>query len=177
MLDLRRIALSAALVSTALLAPARAETVSLRYLCYADANECEVTRDLLDRFEKDNPSIKVVIDKVAFSVVRDQLETRLQAGEGPDMARVTTLASFNRYYLDLRPYVNAAYWEQNFASTLPWMRSSPSDTGIYGWMTQITATGAFVNKTLFDQAGVALPKPGASWDDWIKAAAEVQEKT
>lgn len=177
MLDLRRIALAAALVSTALTAPARAETVSLRYLCYADANECDVTRDLLDRFEKDNPSIKVIIDKVAFSVVRDQLETRLQAGEGPDMARVTTLASLNRYYLDLRPYVKADYWEQNFASTLPWMRSSPSDTGIYGWMTQITATGPFVNKTLFDQAGVAMPKPGASWDDWIKAAAEVQKKT
>ncbi len=156
---------------------AAADPVTLRYLCYADANECDVARDLLDRFEKQNPDIKVVVDKVAFSVVRDQLETRLQAGEGPDMARVTSLAVLNPFYLDLRPYVKADYWEKNFGSTLSWMRSGPKDTGIYGWMTQITATGPFVNKTLFDQAGVALPKAGASWDDWMKAAGEVQKKT
>lgn len=156
---------------------AAAEPVTLRYLCYQDADECDVTRDLLDRFEKQNPNIKVIVDKVAFGVVRDQLETRLQAGEGPDMARHTTLPGFNRYYLDLRPYVNAAYWEENFASTLPWFREGANDKGIYGWMTQITVTGPFVDKTLFDQAGVALPKPGATWDDWAKAAAEVQKKT
>ncbi|MDK9696527.1 MAG: extracellular solute-binding protein [Siculibacillus sp.] len=160
------------LVSTA----ASAETVTLRYLCYQDADECDVTRDLLDRFEKQNPDIKVIVDKVAFSVIRDQLETRLQAGEGPDMARTTTLAGMNRWYLDLTPHVNAAYWQQNFAASLPWMRSGPDDKGIYGWLTQITVTGPFVNKTLFDQAGVALPKAGATWDDWAKAAAEVQKK-
>lgn len=156
---------------------AAAEPVTLRYLCYQDADECDVTRDLLDRFEKQNPDIKVIVDKVAFSVVRDQLETRLQAGEGPDMARTTTLAGMNRYYLDLTPHVNAAYWQQNFADSLPWMRGSADDKGIYGWLTQITVTGPFVNKTLFDQAGVALPKEGATWDDWAKAAAEVQKKT
>lgn len=156
---------------------AAAEPVTLRYLCYQDADECDVTRDLLDRFEKQNPDIKVIVDKVAFSVVRDQLETRLQAGEGPDMARTTTLAGMNRYYLDLTPHVNAAYWQQNFADSLPWMRDGANDKGIYGWLTQITVTGPFVNKTLFDQAGVALPKEGATWDDWAKAAAEVQKKT
>jgi alpha-1,4-digalacturonate transport system substrate-binding protein len=161
------------LVSTA----ASAETVTLRYLCYQDADECDVTRDLLDRFEKQNPDIKVIVDKVAFSVIRDQLETRLQAGEGPDMARTTTLAGMNRYYLDLTPHVNAAYWQQNFAASLPWMRGGADDKGIYGWLTQITVTGPYVNKTLFDQAGVALPKAGATWDEWIAAAAAVQKKT
>lgn len=165
-----------ALASLAVTA-ARAEPVTLRYLCYQDADECDVTRDLLDRFEKQNPDIKVIVDKVAFSVIRDQLETRLQAGEGPDMARTTTLAGMNRWYLDLTPHVNAAYWQQNFATSLPWMRGSADDKGIYGWLTQITVTGPFVNKTLFDQAGVALPKDGATWDDWAKAAAEVQKKT
>ncbi len=155
-----------------------AQGVTLRYLCYADAdaNECDVARDLLDRFEKANPTIKVVVDKVGFNIIRDQIETRLQAGEGPDMARVTTLAGLNKYYLDLRPHIDAAYWEANFASTLPWMRVGKDDKGIYGWMTQITITGPIVNKTMFDQAGVKLPAPGASWDDWAKASGEVQKK-
>lgn len=43
-------------------------------------------------------------------------------------------------------------------------------------MTQLTVTGAFVNKTQFDQAGVKMPAAGASWDDWAKATAEVQKK-
>ncbi|HRJ69054.1 MAG TPA: ABC transporter substrate-binding protein [Beijerinckiaceae bacterium] len=156
--------------------PALAQTVNLRYLCYADANECDVARDLLDRFEKANPAIKVTVDKVGFAVIREQLETRLQGGEAPDMARVTNLGGLNKYYLDLRPHINAANWEANFATTLPWMRVGPNDKGIYGWMTQLTVTGPFVNKTMFDQTGVKMPGAGATWDDWAKALAEVQKK-
>lgn len=160
----------------ALSTTASAQSVNLRYLCYADANECDVARELLDRFEKANPSIKVTVDKVGFAVIREQLETRLQGGEAPDMARVTNLGGLNKYYLDLRPLVNAAYWEDNFGNTLPWMRVGKDDKGIYGFMTQLTVTGPFVNKTLFDQTGVKMPAAGASWDDWAKALAEVQTK-
>jgi len=166
------LSLSAAAFSGA----AEAQTVNLRYLCYADANECDVARDLLDRFEKANPTIKVTVDKVGFAVIREQLETRLQGGEAPDMARVTNLGGLNRYYLDLRPHVNAAYWEQNFGATLPWMRVGKDDKGIYGFLTQLTVTGPFVNKTMFDTTGVAMPGAGATWDDWAKATAEVQKK-
>lgn len=158
------------------LATGASAQINLRYLCYADANECEVARELLDRFEKANPTIKVTVDKVGFAVVREQLETRLQAGEGPDMARVTNLGGLNKYYLDLTPHVNAAQWEANFGSTLPWMRVGSADKGIYGFLTQLTVTGPFVNKTLFDQTGVAMPGAGATWDDWAKATAEVQKK-
>lgn len=153
-----------------------AQGVNLRYLCYADANECEVARDLLDRFEKANPDIKVSVDKVGFAVIREQLETRLAAGEGPDMARVTNLGGLNKYYLDLSPHIDAKNWEANFGTTLPWMRVGKDDKGIYGWMTQLTVTGPFVNKTMFEQAGIALPGPGATWDDWAKATGEVQKK-
>ncbi|MBL8832979.1 MAG: extracellular solute-binding protein [Rhodospirillales bacterium] len=150
--------------------------VELRYMCYADANECEVSRDLLDRFEKANAGIKVVVDKVGFNVIREQLETRLEAGQGPDMARVTNLGGLNKYYLDLAPHVDAAYWNDNFGQTLNWMRVGPNDKGVYGFLTQLTITGPFVNKTMFAEAGVALPGPTATWDDWAAAIAQVQKK-
>ncbi|MEZ5647381.1 MAG: extracellular solute-binding protein [Alphaproteobacteria bacterium] len=155
---------------------AAAQTVELRYMCYADANECEVARELLDKFEAKNPGIKVVIDKVGFSVVRDQLETRLASGQGPDMARVTTLGGLNKYYLDLRPYVKADYWEENFSQPLKWLRVGANDKGIYGFLTQLTITGPFVNKTMFAEAGVPLPNEKATWDDWAEAVAKVQKK-
>jgi alpha-1,4-digalacturonate transport system substrate-binding protein len=176
---LRKAGLAAATLAASLAAwsaTASAQTVNLRYLCYADANECDVARDLLDRFEKANPTIKVTVDKVGFAVIREQLETRLQGGEAPDMARVTNLGGLNRYYLDLTPHIDAKVWEANFATTLPWMRVGAADKGIYGFMTQLTVTGPYVNKTLFDQTGVKMPAAGATWDDWAKALAEVQKK-
>ena len=33
----------------------------------------------------------------------------------------------------------------------------------------------FANKTLFEQAGVALPDKDATWDDWAKASKQVAE--
>src|SRR4051794_21096904 len=103
----KSMALAAAVTLAALGgAAAQKPPVELRYMCYADANECEVARDLLDRFERANPGVRVVVDKVGFNVIREQLETRLQSGQGPDMARVTSLPGLNRYYLDLRPYID-----------------------------------------------------------------------
>ena len=161
----------------ALTAPAQ-EQVELRFTCYGDANECEVTRDLLDGFEAENPGITVALDKVPYKAILESLPVQLAAGEGPDMARVTDLGGLNKYYLDLRPHVaDAGYWEQNFGPTLEWMRVGPDDDGIYGMMTQLTITGPYANKTLFEQAGVEMPGEGATWDDWAEASAEVAEAT
>ena len=52
------------------------------------------------------------------------------------------------------------------------MRPDGSDA-IPGFMTQLTLTGGFANKTLFEQAGVAMPGDGATWDDWVEASAKV----
>jgi ABC-type glycerol-3-phosphate transport system substrate-binding protein len=43
-------------------------------------------------------------------------------------------------------------------------------------MTQLTVTGPYVNKTLFEQAEVAMPGEGATWDDWAAAVNQVAEK-
>jgi alpha-1,4-digalacturonate transport system substrate-binding protein len=44
-------------------------------------------------------------------------------------------------------------------------------------MTQLTVTGPFVNKTLFEQAGIPLPGPKATWEEWGKTAKAVADKT
>jgi alpha-1,4-digalacturonate transport system substrate-binding protein len=151
----------------------------IRVQCYSDGNECEVTQDLAKRFEAKNPGTKVVIDKVPYKAVVETLPVQLAAGEGPDIARVTDLGGLNKFYLDLTPHLGARakYWEDNFGPTLRWLRADGSDKGIYGMMTQLTVTGAFVNKTLFDQAKVPLPGPTATWDDWMEAARKVAQAT
>jgi alpha-1,4-digalacturonate transport system substrate-binding protein len=158
------------------LAAAPAWAGEVRIMWYSDGVEGEVIQDLLDRFEAENPGIDVILDNVAYQVVQEQLPIQLASGQGPDIARVaSTLRSDAEHWLDLRPYLSdPAYWEANFGDRLDWMREEGSDA-IPGFLTQLTLTGGFANKTLFDQAGVAIPGPEATWDDWIEASRQVMD--
>jgi alpha-1,4-digalacturonate transport system substrate-binding protein len=161
----------------ALLGQSAWAATELRYMCYQDGNECDVAKSLLEGFHKANPDIKVTVDTVPYKAILESLPVQLAAGQGPDLARVTDLGGLNKYYLDIRPLVNAAYWEENFGATLPWFRANAQDKGIYGMMTQLTITGGFINRTLFEQAKVAVPGPDATWDQWAEAARKVAKAT
>jgi alpha-1,4-digalacturonate transport system substrate-binding protein len=157
---------------------ASAAAADLRVECYSDGNECQVTTALAQRFTAANPDIHVTIDTVPYKTIQESLPVQLAAGNGPDIARVTDFGAINRYFLDLRPLLaDAAYWDSNFGAVLPWMQAGSTDHGIYGLLTQLTITGPIVNKTLFDQAGVTMPGPKATWDEWAAATHKVAQAT
>ncbi len=164
-------------------APMSAQNVvELRITWYDDGNEGAVLRDLLDRFEADNPDIKVVIDTVAYTVILEQLPIQIQAGEGPDMARITNFPGLSGFYLDLRPYLpDVEYWEASFPEIVfQAMRTGDDITGIYGYPTQFTVTGPFINRTLFEQAGIEVPsdtRDSVSWEEWTEVTRQVAEAT
>lgn len=156
-----------------LLATTTALAGDVRIMWYSDGNEGEVLQDLINRFQKDNPDIHVTIDNVAYQTVQEQLPVQLAAGNGPDIARTTNLKDLAQHWLDLTPYVkDPSFWQKNYGDQADWMRPDGSKA-ITGFMTQLTLTGGFANKTLFDQAGVALPGPKATWDEWVTAAKQV----
>ena len=158
--------------------PAAVNAADIRVMCYQDGVECDVTAEQAKRFEAANPGTKVILDIVPYKTIQEQLPVQLAAGQGPDIARVTDLGGMSKYYLDISAYVkDKAYWESNFGATLPWLRPSAADKGIYGFMSQLTMTGPYVNKTLFEQAKVALPGPKATWDEWVDATRNVAKAT
>ena len=109
-----------------------------------------------------------------YQAVLESLPIQLAAGNGPDIARVTDLGGLSEHYLDLRPYIeDPEYWETNFGPFLDWL--DPDGDAINGFMTQLTVTGPYVNRTLFEQAGVDLPGEGATWEDWAAAVNEVAD--
>jgi alpha-1,4-digalacturonate transport system substrate-binding protein len=166
---------SAALALLAGLLSSTAFAGDVRVMWYSDGVEGEVIQDLLSRFMKDNPGINVILDNVAYKVIQEQLPVELEAGRGPDIARVTNIKELAGHWLDLTPVVaDTAYWQTNFGDQFDWMRPDGSKI-IPGFMTQITLTGGFVNKTLFEQAGVAIPGEAATWDEWVEAAGKVQQ--
>ncbi|NDJ76808.1 MAG: extracellular solute-binding protein, partial [Chloroflexi bacterium] len=158
------------------------EEVTLRIMWYNDGNEGDVLRGLLDQFEADNPGITVEIDVVAYADIHTVLQAQIEGGDPPDMARVTNTARFKEYYLDMTPYLaDPDYWLTNFPEpVLDSMREDVDGEGIYGYPTQFTITGPYINRTLFEDAGVAVPideQDVVTWDEWVAAAAEVAEAT
>lgn len=158
----------------ALIAGTAAQADEITFLCYQDGNECDVIAEMVPAFtEATGHTVKV--DTVGYDVVRDQLENQLQSDAAPDVARVTNLGGLNQYYLDMTPYVDAAFWEENYGATLDWLRKpGGEDKGIYGWPTQLTVTGPYVNVSMFEDAGVDMPGDGATWMDWADALREVR---
>ena len=123
----------AALSTVSLFAATAALADNIDVLCYQDGNECEVLAAMAETFQS-KTGHTVTIDTVGYEVIRDQLLNQAQAGNAPDIARVTNPGAFGRLALDLTPYVDAEYWEANYGSLLPWFREpGGEDKGIYGW--------------------------------------------
>ena len=150
-------------------------SAELKFVCYQDINECDTIAELAKSWESSSGHT-LNIETVGYEVIREQLENQLESGAAPDLARVTNLGGLNKFYLDLKPYVDSSYWETNYGATLPWYRKPSGDDGIYGWQTQLTVTGPYVNVTMFEDAGVDMPEEGATWDDWADALREVKSE-
>jgi alpha-1,4-digalacturonate transport system substrate-binding protein len=161
----------------ALVLAGAASAQELRFACYQDGVECDVWAEQFKAFEAENPGVTVAIDVVPYQSILEGLPVQLAVGEGPDVGRVTDFGGLAQFMLDVRPYVSdAAVLEERYGRSLAWARVGDNAAdGIYNIVDQLTATGGFANKTLFDQAGVAMPAPGASWEDWAAAATQVRD--
>ena len=93
------------------------EPVEIRITWYDDGNESERLRDLLDRFEAENPDIRVVVDVVPYTAILENLPLQLETGEGPDIARVTDLGGLSQYYLDMTPPADPRIGKKTLART------------------------------------------------------------
>lgn len=161
--------------ATMLLASGAANAVELEFMLNAEDVAAEVWVDMIERYKEVAPDVTINVNKVGYNVIRDQLPVQLEAGTGPDMATVTSLGGLNPFYLDMTEYVDTDFWEKEYGSVLPWYRAG-KDSGIHGWHTEMTVTGPYINRTLFEEAGVDIPAPGATWDEWAEAAQAVQDE-
>lgn len=166
-----------ALVSTG--AFAQSDSVTLRITWYDDGNEGAVLRELLDQFEANNPDITVELDTVAYNVILEQIPQQVQAGESPDLLRLTNYLGLRGYYLDLTPYLSEPETFEGYfpAGVLDAFRTDAEDEGLYGLPLQTTVSGLYANATLFEQAGVEMPTVEDGWDVWIEAATAAAEAT
>lgn len=169
-----------AVPATAMPAPTSTSApVVLHFMYYQDGAEASIMAPIITKFELANPGIMVELDVVPYTNITNQLPAQVQAGQAPDIARITNFGAFQGYLLDLRKYLSdPSFMEKNFAApVLAAMRAPGDTTGLYGFPDTLTVTGPFVNTTLFQQANVTIPAATATWQDWTNAAAQVQKAT
>lgn len=161
-------------VSMAAISATQASATEINFMISDVDGKVGTLQEFIDRYKEVAPDVTVNLNQVGYNVIREQLPSQLEAGTGPDMAFVTNLGGLNPYYVDLTPYVDADAWEDAYGAVLAWYRVGDRD-GIYAFHTELTVTGPYINRTMFEEAGVEVPAPGATWDDWAEAAAAVQE--
>jgi len=86
---------------------------SLSFMTWANSAEEKGSRGIIDRYEKKNPGAKIKMEIVPPEQMYEKLDTRLAAGEGPDLARIQYQA-IGRYssqgaLVDLTDYLGEGY--------------------------------------------------------------------
>ncbi|WP_439561931.1 ABC transporter substrate-binding protein [Roseinatronobacter sp.] len=146
--------------------------------CDVNGYGCPTLAPVVERYNAENSGKTVVLEQVAYQVLLESLPVQLESSDGPDGAVVTDLGGLSRYYVDLTEWVDAEFFESEYGQTLQWLRGGdPDSTAINGKPSTLTVNGGYVNLTLFEQAGVAVPEEGATWEEWAEATRQVAAAT
>ncbi|MFC4140108.1 MULTISPECIES: ABC transporter substrate-binding protein [unclassified Microbacterium] len=144
----------------------------LQFFLSGDANQGGGYAHMAEKYEKET-GVKVQIVDIANDDLPTKLSNAAQANDLPALARVGAVDPvWRNATTDLTDITKGSKIRTDLADKDgDKVISLPSD---------ITAVGLFINKTLFDQAGVAYPTSEDdiwTWDEYVAAVEQVQQKT
>jgi multiple sugar transport system substrate-binding protein len=152
----------------------------LTFMTWANSAEEKGFRGIIDRYQKKNPGAKVKLEIVPPEQMYEKLDTRLAAGEGPDLARIQYQA-IGRYssqgaLVDLTDYLGEGYGD---AFTPALWQSVLFEDKPYGVPQHTDTFALFYNQKIFDELGVEVPgspEEGWTWDRFMEVARQVKDE-
>lgn len=149
-----------------------ASDVTLRLVQSGDANQGGAFQTLADQYKAET-GVTVEIIEVPSDDLATQLRTRAQANDLPDLAAAPAVDPvWKDQLLDLTDIAEAAQVKETL------LVADPADDMVKALPTTLTSVGMFLNKTLWDQAGVEYPTDISgswTWDEFQDKANEVRE--
>ncbi len=145
----------------------------LQLFLSGDANQGGGIAAMAAQYLKET-GVRVDIVDVANADLPTKLRNAAQAGDLPAMARAGSIDPvWKDRTVDLRKILDGSRIRRELCAV---------DTSgkVLSLPTDITAVGLFVNKTLFDKAGIAYPSSAAdiwTWDEFVARVKQVQAKT
>lgn len=144
----------------------------LQFFLSGDANQGGGYAHMAEKYEEET-GVKVEIVDIANEDLPTKLKNAAQANDLPALARVGSVDPVWR---------NAAtdLTDITDGSEIDTSLSDYDGDKVISLPSDITAVGMFINKSLFDEAGVSYPTSDEdiwTWDEYVAAVKEVQEKT
>ena len=145
----------------------------LTFMVSADTNAKKKAFEwMAEEYEKQSGT-KIKLEILSGSDIETKLKSALLSNKQPDLARVSSVSTnYTGYALDLTDIYNKYDFYNGTKYTY--------DDAIIGISAGVSVTGFYVNKTLWDEAGVSYPKTPEevwTWQEFTEKANEVVEKT
>ncbi|MGH6920514.1 MAG: ABC transporter substrate-binding protein, partial [Geminicoccaceae bacterium] len=145
---------------------------------FNDAEQKEL-RAALDIFERDNPDIKVTLERVAWADAREQFLREAAVGEGPDVVHIAQVWARSMgeagVFIPLNELVEehglGAGWDDFASADL----ASQDDGTISAIPWTIDTFAMVYRKDILEQAGITqFP---TTWEELREASAQIKERT
>lgn len=146
------------------------DVVTVTYMTWDSGPGIEITKPIIAAFEEENPGIKVELQSVPQGY-DDKVLTAHAAGDTPDGLLMWNTSQWAEAGIvqDLNPYISRDNYDMD--QYLPVTRSwAEYKGGIYGLPKDFTPRAMYYNKNVFDEAGVAYPEAGWTFDDFVNVA-------
>ncbi|WP_341996375.1 extracellular solute-binding protein [Microbacterium sp. LWH7-1.2] len=145
----------------------------LQFFLSGDANQGGGYAHMAEKYEEET-GVKVEIVDIANDDLATKLRNAAQANDLPALARVGAVDPvWRRQATDLSDITDGSEIRTELSDR-------DDDGNVISLPSDITAVGMFINKTLFDQAGVAYPTSEDdiwTWDEYVAAVKQVQAAT
>ena len=164
---------------------ALAQPVTIQYWhINTEAFGLPALRELIRRFESQNPNIKVEerFHANAYTGLLQNLQAALAAGNPPDVVQMGYL--YIRYAAENFPFVSAEELDRRYTGGR-WLKRYPSNIQELGMVDgrmvavpySLSNIVTYYNADLFRQAGLDPDRPPATWEGWRRAAETIKAKT
>jgi len=149
--------------------------VTITYWQYTFPQKVDIIKDLIKKFEAENPNIKVVAQDFPYDQYNQKIAAAVNAKKGPDI--------MNLYYGWLPQYQQKGYIQsipEDFMSAndiesyyIPMIQASKINGKYYGLPVAVRSLALFWNKDMFKAAGLDPEKPPKTWDELITMAKQM----
>lgn len=156
-----------------------AEDIILKYWMW-DPNIQEMEQAMVDKFEEAYPGIKVEMTAIASQEYWTKMPAMSAAKQMPDVFAMSSgyaeEFALQGALMNLTPYLEKDFNKDEYFWGIM-DKSFDVDGQIYAVPFAWVGAVLFYNKTMFDEAGLAHPDWGWTWDDFVNAAKVLTKDT
>lgn len=146
--------------------------VQLRFTWWGSDTRQQITQEIVDRFEEENPGITVEGSFRDGGGFHDQLNVQMAGGDAPDIFQVED--PYLRDYADRGALLELTEFDTSG------MEEATADLGMteegrFGATVSIVSNSIVANPALFDEAGVDMPDDTSwTWEDYADISSELR---